>query len=119
MRVWVAILVSTLLLSSPALSTDMEIEIDQLLQAVRESGCRFIRNGKAHDSFAAAEHLQMKREKARRYYNSTEQFIARIGSKSSLSGKPYVIDCPESPPIEAGKWFLEKLASIRDTQKTH
>lgn len=108
-----------LLFGGLALSADVEIEIDHLLQAVRESDCHFIRNGKTHDSFTAAEHLQMKRKRARRYYDSTEQFIARIASKSSLSGKPYLIDCPERPPVEAEKWFLEKLVSIRDTQETH
>ena len=39
----------------------------------------------------ARDHLQMKRERGKRYYDSTEEYIDRIASKSSWSGKPYKI----------------------------
>jgi hypothetical protein len=108
---------ATLLFCAKAIAADMDREIDHLLASVETSDCIFIRNGKPHDSVAAARHLQMKRERGRRYYDSTESFIARIASKSSLTGKPYLIDCPDEAPVEAESWFSRELAEFRAAEK--
>lgn len=112
-----AAITGSLLLSANALAGDMDSEIDYLLTSVEKSDCVFIRNGKSHDSLAAVRHLQMKRERGRRYYDSTEEFIARIASKSSLTGKPYLIECPDQPPVDAKTWFSLRLADHRAAEK--
>lgn len=112
-KISATIIGAVLLLAGQAYAADMNREIDYLLQSVEQSGCLFIRNGKSHDSVAAAKHLQMKRERGRRYYDSTEEFIDRLASKSSISGKPYLIDCPEQSPVKAAGWFLKKLEDFR------
>ena len=109
----VTAIAGTLLFCAKVMAGDMESEIDYLLLSVERSDCVFIRNGKPHDSVAAVKHLQMKHERGRRYYDSTEEFIARIASRSSLSGKPYLIDCPDQAPVEAKSWFSQKLADYR------
>lgn len=93
---------------------DMDAEIDFLINAVAESSCTFIRNGKEHDAAAASEHLQMKRKRGKKYYESTEQFIARIASKSSWTGDQYLIRCGTGVTLAANEWFGEKLKTYRD-----
>ena len=109
-------LLSILLAAGFGYSADMDAEIDYLLDSVRNSDCSFVRNGKAHDSAAAAKHLQMKRKRGRRYYDSAEEFIDRIASSSSWSGEPYRIDCPGQRPVAARDWFLRKLSAFRETR---
>ena len=112
-----AAIAATPLFFAEAMAGDMDSEIDHLLTSVEKSNCVFIRNGKSHDSLAAVRHLQMKRERGRRYFDSTEEFIARIASKSSLTGKPYLIECPDQPPVEAKTWFSLRLADYRAAEK--
>jgi len=93
--------------------TSMDEEIDYLLAAVAGSGCMFIRNGKESEAAAAVDHLQMKRKRGKRYYSSTEEFIERIASSSSWSGKPYFIACGEMDPTPIKDWYLTVLAEFR------
>ncbi len=91
----------------------MDEEIDFLIRSVAESECTFIRNGREHDAAAASDHLQMKRERGRRYYDTTEEFIERIASRSSWSGKDYRIRCGDDEPVTARDWFLSRLKVFR------
>jgi hypothetical protein len=90
----------------------MEVEIDYLIAQVADSDCTFIRNGREHDAEAASEHLKMKRERGKRHYDTTEEFVERIASKSSWSGKEYRIRCGETTST-AKQWFGVKLAEYR------
>lgn len=94
----------------------MDAEIDFLLDTVAASDCTFIRNGKEHSAADARDHLAMKRKRGRRYYDSTDQFIERIASSSSWSGKLYLIACAgeEARPIRG--WYLERLDDFRARQ---
>lgn len=99
---------------SPALAEEeaMNAEIDFLLQSVATSSCTFIRNGKEHNAADASDHLQMKRRRGKRYFDSTEEFIERLASKSSWSGKVYRIRCG-SEEVDAADWFNARLAEQR------
>jgi hypothetical protein len=67
-------------------------KIDHLIVYVRTlKDATFIRNQSEHTAVAAADHLQMKREKAGGKLKTVEDFITRVGSKSSVSGDPYII----------------------------
>jgi hypothetical protein len=96
----------------------MDAEIDYLIQAVAGSQCTFVRNGKEHDAEDASQHLQMKRKRGKRYYDSTEQFIERIASKSSWTDKDYLIKCGPDRTETARQWFTTKLAQFRQTAGT-
>lgn len=89
------------------------VEVDYLIDVVSESGCKFVRNGKEHTAGEAADHLQMKARRGKRYYDTAEEFIERIASKSSWSGKPYLIQCGDQPAVQAGSWFTRVLADYR------
>jgi hypothetical protein len=100
---------------SPAFADDsaMDAEIDYLLATVAKSSCTFIRNGKEHDAGDARDHLQMKRRRGKRYFDSTEEFIERLASKSSWTGKPYRIRCGDEE-VDAGDWFTALLTEHRN-----
>ncbi len=92
------------------LETDTEIRA--LIQAVAESECEFNRNGSVYSAEAAAEHLELKYSRGRRYTDSAEAFIERLASKSSWSGKPYQMICGgETQPV--GDWLTMRLEALR------
>ena len=91
---------------------DADTEIRALIQAVAESECEFNRNGSLHSAEAAAEHLQLKYSRGKRYADSAEALIERLASKSSWSGKPYQMICDgETQP--AGDWLTATLIALR------
>ena len=92
--------------------TAADEEIRALIQAVTDSGCEFNRNGSLHSAEAAAEHLELKYSRGKRYANSAEAFIERLASKSSWSGKPYQMIC-DGEVQPAGDWLTSTLATIR------
>ncbi len=103
----------TLLVSGAAFSATMDEEIDFLLETVGNSGCIFTRNGEDHAAEAARDHLQMKRKRGARYFDSSEEYIEKLASKSSWSGKPYYIQCGNESRVTAGEWFTVLLEQYR------
>jgi hypothetical protein len=103
-----------LVLSLPGHAAEtMDAEIDYLLEFVETSGCTFIRNGKEHEPAAARGHLELKRKRGKRYYDTTEEFIERVASSSSWSGKPYMIRCGDAEPQPIEGWYLQALSEYR------
>jgi hypothetical protein len=100
-----------------AFTASMDEEIDFLLDTVANSDCVFTRNGKDHAAPDASDHLQMKRKRGARYFDSTEEFIERLASKSSWSGKPYHIQCGSEPRVTAKEWFTALLEQHRQGSK--
>ena len=92
---------------------EVPAEIDFLLQSIGSSNCTFIRNGERHDSQAAEEHLRMKYRRGKRYAPTSEKFVERLASKSSLSKKLYYIECEGEEKIPSGDWLLERLGEYR------
>jgi len=113
-RLLLTVLLFAPLMSSTHAQTDTEAEITALIEAVRDSGCEFNRNGSLHSAEAAAEHLELKYSRGKRHADSAEAFIERLASKSSWSGKPYEMICDgETQP--AGDWLTMALATIRSS----
>lgn len=108
-------LAATPLLASAAPSATTQREIAGLMQALENSGCRFQRNGSWHEPAQARAHLQRKYDYLlkRDLVGSSEQFIDRAASRSSLSGKPYRVACPNVPEQDAAAWFQQKLRQLR------
>lgn len=70
-------------------------EIQQLLHFVETSHCHFIRNGEAYQALEARAHLQKKLDylQRRKLIASSEDFIERAASRSSISGRTYEVSC--------------------------
>ncbi|HET9024375.1 MAG TPA: DUF5329 family protein [Burkholderiaceae bacterium] len=81
-----------------------------LLRDVETSGCRMERNGELHEGKAAAEHLRMKLERSGHPGMSADQFIDRVASGSTVSGKPYRVLCAGQPPVDSRVWLRARLA---------
>ena len=81
------------MLAAAHLTSAARQEIDALLRAVGSSGCEFVRSGTAHPAAKAQEHLQSKFEylDTRNLLNSTEDFIVKAGTRSSMTNEPYAI----------------------------
>lgn len=74
--------------------------IQTLIRAVAESECEFNRNGSLHSAETAAEQLELKYSRGKRYTDSAETFIDRLARKSSWSGEPYQLICDgETQPV--------------------
>ena len=95
-------------------AADADTEIRALIQAVAESECEFNRNGSLHSAKTAAEHLELKYSRGKRYADSAEAFIERLASRSSWSGKPYQMIC-DGQTQPTGDWLTATLQDIRAT----
>ncbi len=104
------------MLTAFAETEDATVEIDYLLATVASSDCVFIRNGKSHSSADAVDHLQMKRRRGARYFSTTEEFIERLASKSSWTGKLYMIQCHDQPAEPSSAWFTRFLSEYRASE---
>jgi hypothetical protein len=115
----IVILAWTLLGSvSIAGSATIDAELEFLLDAVEQSDCTFTRNGSEHPAAAAAAHLRMKYQRAGAWVKGADQFIERLASRSSMSGKPYTLQCGEALPMPTQQWLQDKLAGYRAASPT-
>ena len=89
------------------------IEVTYLIDEVAASGCTFVRNGEEYTASEAADHLRMKAKRGKRHYDTTEEFIDNIASKSSWSGEPYSIECAGEPGATTSAWFSRALTTYR------
>ncbi|WOJ98499.1 DUF5329 domain-containing protein [Congregibacter brevis] len=108
------------LLSSAFSAADSADVVDQeitfLIASVEKSGCVFVRNGDEHSSEDAADHLRLKYRRGKRYAGSAEQFIERLASESSWTGKPYYIQCEDTGDHLSKDWLTAQLLSFRASQ---
>ncbi|RSZ58530.1 DUF5329 domain-containing protein [Massilia atriviolacea] len=90
-------------------------EVARLLDAVEKSQCQFNRNGSWHDARQARAHLQKKFDylEKKKLVTTTESFIERGASSSSMSGDPYQIRCPGTPAVASAAWLKGELARLR------
>ena len=117
MRLSLLFMIVALLHSAALFADDPNPEIDHLLGAIGKSECIFIRNGTQHSAEKAEEHLRMKYKRGRRYATSAEAFIERLASKSSMTRKLYMMECPGVEAEPSGEWLMRHLDEYRRGQK--
>jgi hypothetical protein len=113
-KILCCLLLSLVLLPVATLADTMDDEIDYLISSVGKSGCIFIRNGKRYAGKDAQAHLTSKRRRNAHLIDSTEDFIEKLASKSSMSGKVYLISCNGEEQQTAGEWFTTVLRKYRE-----
>ena len=91
-------------------------EIEYLLNFVKNTNCIVERNGKIHTGEEAYSHILKKYNYFRNKIKSTEQFIELSASKSTLSGKPYMVSCDGQKSIGTQKWLLDELHNYRSNR---
>jgi hypothetical protein len=93
-----------------------QAEVEHLIGYIAAaSDCRFNRNGSWHDMGEARGHVTMKYEylRDRDRVATAEDFIDGAASRSSLSGKDYLVQCGGFPAMAAGAWLRAELARWR------
>ncbi|HIV70099.1 MAG TPA: DUF5329 domain-containing protein [Candidatus Aquabacterium excrementipullorum] len=93
-------------------------EVAHLFRHLEQSGCQFQRNGTWYDAHQAVGHLQQKYDYLLKkgLAPTTEAFIERAGSQSSMSGKAYEVRCGQSVPVHSADWLRIELARYRQRQ---
>lgn len=90
-------------------------EVEGLLARLEASGCAFSRNGNWYPAAEAKAHLLRKLAylEDKGLVQTTEQFIERAGSTSSLSGEPYLVRCGNDAPVKSAAWLNAQLQAMR------
>ena len=98
--------------------TSQKPEVDHLIQFVATTECMFERNGKKYDGERASKHIKRKYKHFRDEITTTEEFIEYSATKSTVSGKSYLVYCAQDDPIESSAWLLEDLAQYRELRSS-
>jgi hypothetical protein len=105
---------ATLLLAAPLPDAERR-KIEALIAAVeRLQDATFVRNGKAYDAATAAKFLRGKWDSRSGEIASAEDFIARVATFSSTSGRPYLIRFADGREVPAADFFRGELARLSD-----
>ena len=90
-----------------------QARIDKLIRHVElQRGLVFIRNGSEYTCEQAAKFLRGKMEAMGKEVSTARDFIERIATKSSMSGKPYQIRLADGTVMPAGHYLHEELKRI-------
>jgi len=100
--------------AAPAMSMTMEVNF--LLGYVEGSECDFQRNGNWYTAREAHAHLRDKFNylTARNRIDTTEQFIERAATESSLTGRAYMVRCNGGPVVSSKRWLSDELLRLRN-----
>jgi hypothetical protein len=62
--------------------------------------------------------MELKYDHLRKRIDTAEDFIEMAGSQSSLSGRPYLVECAGEPQRKTRDSLLERLGALRDEGPT-
>ena len=121
------LLLTVLLFTAPGMAVAQDPpapinkEIESLFSALESSGCEVQRNGSWYGAKRAAEHLRRKYDYLlkKRLVPTTQAFIDRAGSVSSLTGRPYQVRCPGKDVVESKAWFQHQLDRLRKSTRAN
>ena len=109
-----ALLLFVLLVADNCIALDQQdAEIQHLMEFISTTDCTFIRNGKEYDGLQAHDHIAGKYKRVKRRIKTAEDFIFKIASRSSLSGRNYVIRCHDEE-LDCERWLLDELMTYRN-----
>jgi len=91
-------------------------EVNYLLSFVKNSECVISRNGIDYDGKKAMKHIENKYNYFRHEIKNTEDFIKYSATKSTVSGKYYMVTCAEKKEIRTQSWLLNELKRYRATE---
>ena len=103
------------ILSQATAASVADVEIGQLLGYIERSGCAMYRNGSWYSASDARAHLEKKYRYLldRGLVNTTEDFMDRAATASSMSGEPYQVKCDRGEPISSAEWLTTELQRLR------
>ncbi len=104
------VLISLVVTGAYAQDSHEAAKIQHLIASIETlEGAKFIRNGGEYDARSAANHLRLKLKNAGKRVRTAEDFIKYCGSKSSITGEPYLIRFSDGTTVKAEVFFRKKL----------
>ena len=91
-----------------------QLEIDHLLNFIRNSSCIIDRNGKTYVAVKAISHIEKKYAYFTDDIKTTEDFIELSATKSTMSGKYYMVRCGDDDQIRTREWLMQELQRLRE-----
>ena len=88
-------------------------EVDHLIKFVNNTPCQIDRNWTKHSGPEALAHIQQKYDYFRDDIKTTEQFIEYSASKSTMTGRDYLLKCKGRSTIKTRDWLLQELQKYR------
>ena len=73
----------------------------------------FIRNGRSYSAASAAQFLRGKWRNREADVCSADDFVAKVASFSSTTGKPYLVRLGDGRVVPAAEFFRAQLAELR------
>ena len=123
LRIVIAGLLFLLSLSAPFLvcAADKPLTEKEKIQALINQvenlkDARFIRNGSTHDAKTAAKFLRGKWQAHEKEIKTVLDFIEKVASFSSTSGKPYVIHFNSTGDVQSGDYLKQELKKLERTE---
>ena len=95
----------------------MDNEIRHILSFVENTKCLFERNGTLYEGQDATTHIIKKYNYFKDEIDNTEKFIELSATKSTMSGKYYLIHCPDKESIRSRDWLYKELLRFRQSTK--
>lgn len=115
--VLVSALLVPLLATADALPAVERTKIEALITFVEKlPDASFVRNGKSYDAKTAAKFLRGKWRDRADEVRSAEEFIQRVATKSSTSGKPYLVRYRDGREVAAAALLREELRRLATKQ---
>lgn len=90
-------------------------KIEYLIAFIAKQDGVFIRNGSEYTPSQAAEHLRMKWNKAEKMIKTADDFIAKLATNSSVSGKPYLIKFKTGRSTQLAPLLRLELKRLEET----
>lgn len=109
------ITIACLPLGSALAGSKGDREVQHLLDYIAQSGCTFIRNGEEHTAQKAREHMEYKYGFGKMWIDDGDDFIKRIATESSTTGKKYTIRC-QGKTEYTGEWLKAELQRYRSQE---
>jgi hypothetical protein len=111
----VLVLLSTSARAEPLTETQ---KIEALIQHVNDlKDATFIRNGKEHTPPDAAKHMRDKWQWKKSEIKTAADFITIAASKSSMSGKPYLIRFKGGKEVQSAMYLRAQLKKLEEPEK--
>lgn len=99
--------------SRPARKLTQKQKIETLIAHIENlADATFIRNETEHNCREAAKHMRDKWQWKRKEIRTARDFIQVAATKSSVSGRPYLIRFKDGREVKCGEYLLQQLKQL-------
>ncbi len=98
------------LFPAEARAADENTRIESLISHVENlKDAKFVRNGTSYEAKDAAKFLRGKWHSKEKEIKTAEEFIEKVATMSSTTGKPYLIRFNDGHEVKCGDYLKEQL----------